>query len=166
LLVGEVDAVERERRVAPQPLEPRLLEPDVVVVVEVVDADDRVAALQQALGQVVADEPRGSRDQHGARAGRASAARGAPVPALAHRLQYSTSPRSRPRSAALTSMSTPPGRRNRDGHDACSTSSRCGTASTRASRSVTAESGCSSMPYSRFASSASASGSCTSAATP
>src|SRR5690606_29572985 len=132
--------------VAQQEPQTRLLERDVVVVVEVVDAHDHVAALQQALGEVEANEPRGPGDEHGARTGRPRGGRGALEPAFAHRLQYSTSPRSAPRRAPLTSMSAPPGRRKRAGRAASATSSRWGTASTRASRSASADSGCSSMP--------------------
>ena len=43
--------------------EPRLLQRHVVVVVEIVEADDFVAALEQPLGDVEADEAGGAGDE-------------------------------------------------------------------------------------------------------
>ena len=54
--VGEIQLDEAEVRPLPQLREPRLLQRDVVVVVEVVEPDDFVAALQQELRGVEADE--------------------------------------------------------------------------------------------------------------
>ena len=54
--VGEVEGVVDVVRLRLEPLEPGVFECRVVVVVEVVDADHRLAARQQALGGVEADE--------------------------------------------------------------------------------------------------------------
>ena len=62
--VGEIELDEAEaRRGFSSDREPRLLEPDVVVVVEVVEADHLVAALEQDLRRVVADEAGGAGDE-------------------------------------------------------------------------------------------------------
>ncbi len=50
--IGDVEALEGEIPETLEQREARLLQPDVVIVVEVVDADDRVAALEQGLGGV------------------------------------------------------------------------------------------------------------------
>jgi hypothetical protein len=65
--VGHVQALEAKARLRRQPGQPGLLERRVVVVVEVVDADHLVAARQQALGHVHADEAgrAGDQDFHG-----------------------------------------------------------------------------------------------------
>jgi hypothetical protein len=65
--VGQVDALEAELRAALEPRQPLALEPDVVVVVEVVDADHAVAARQQALRDAGADEAgdAGDEEVHG-----------------------------------------------------------------------------------------------------
>ena len=47
-----------------EPGQTRALEFDVVVVAEIVDADDFVPAVQEPLADRGADEPRGPRDQH------------------------------------------------------------------------------------------------------
>jgi hypothetical protein len=54
--LGEVQLAEAEARVPPQLRQPRLLEGDVVVVVEAVDPDEVVAARQQAPADMKADE--------------------------------------------------------------------------------------------------------------
>ena len=60
--VGDVDLVEREVRVL-ELLQPRELQVDVVVLVEVVEPDDVVAAREQALRDVHADETGGAGDE-------------------------------------------------------------------------------------------------------
>ena len=64
--VGDVHFMEREFRVAAQAGKAGFLEADVVIVVEVVYADDRVAALQQAHSKRGADKSRraGNQDIH------------------------------------------------------------------------------------------------------
>jgi hypothetical protein len=62
--VGDVRAHVGEGRMVGNPCEPGLLEIDVVVVVEIVDADDRVAPVQQAKGQRVANESGGAGDEN------------------------------------------------------------------------------------------------------
>ena len=54
-----------EPRVAPlEPLEARLLQGWVVVVIEAVDPDHPFAAVQQRLADVIPDEPSRAGDQH------------------------------------------------------------------------------------------------------
>ena len=65
--VDEIEALEPERVAAGKAREPRLLQRDVIVRIEVVDAGHRAARGEQALGDVHADEPRGSGDEHAAR---------------------------------------------------------------------------------------------------
>ena len=57
------NAVKPKPRVLPQPVQPRLLQPHIIVVVQVVDADDRIAPRQQRLGNMVADEAGAAGDQ-------------------------------------------------------------------------------------------------------
>ena len=59
-LVGEVDAGETKPGVTVQPLEPGPLQGGIVVVVQVIESDDLIAARQQALADVVADEAGGA----------------------------------------------------------------------------------------------------------
>ena len=61
--VREVELDEAEPRELLQHLEPRELEAHIVVVVEVVEPDDLVAALEQLAGRVIADEASGAGDQ-------------------------------------------------------------------------------------------------------
>src|SRR5688500_1821057 len=61
--VREVDSLEAESLLRLEPGEAGLLERGVVVRVEVVEADDFIAARQQAFGDVVADETGGTRDK-------------------------------------------------------------------------------------------------------
>ena len=56
--VGEVEPLEAEPGPPLQPLEPRLLQPGVVIVVEAVDPQHPAALAQQPVGQMIADEPR------------------------------------------------------------------------------------------------------------
>ena len=60
--VGDVDAHEREA-LAVQARQPRFLQRGVVVRVEIVEAEDLVAAIEQPARHVVADEPGGARHQ-------------------------------------------------------------------------------------------------------
>src|SRR5690606_35772605 len=55
--IREVGADEAEIAVRRQLVEPRLLQADIVVVIQVVDAYDGVAALQQGQRRVIANEP-------------------------------------------------------------------------------------------------------------
>ena len=63
LIVGEIELDEAERRQLLQLRQPRLLQRDVVVVVEVVEADDLMPAGKQAPGGVKSDEPGGACQQ-------------------------------------------------------------------------------------------------------
>jgi hypothetical protein len=47
-----------------QPLEPAVFDADVVVIVDDVKADDLIAARDEPLGQVVADETGGAGDEN------------------------------------------------------------------------------------------------------
>ena len=62
--VGDVGLDEGEAGVLPQLRQPGLLEAGIVVAVQVVDADDGVATLQQAEAGVEADEAGGAGDEH------------------------------------------------------------------------------------------------------
>ena len=70
--VRDVDLVERESALRRQPVQPRLLQPHVVIRVEVVHPDHRRRRRQHRLGDVVADEPRRAGDQDGHAIGRAT----------------------------------------------------------------------------------------------
>ena len=61
--IRDIRPPEREALAGSQPLEAPVLEPDVVGVVQIVDAEDRVTAVQQLLGDRGPDEPRRSRQQ-------------------------------------------------------------------------------------------------------
>src|SRR5204863_273551 len=61
--IGDVDAVEGEALPLAEQREPRFLQLRIVVVVDDVEADDLVAALEQLRGGVEADEPGGAGDQ-------------------------------------------------------------------------------------------------------
>jgi hypothetical protein len=69
LEVGDIGLLEREARVPAQALEPRGLERRVVIAVEVVEPQHRLAAPEQGEAHVIADEARaaGDQDRHGAR---------------------------------------------------------------------------------------------------
>ena len=74
--VGDVEALEGEVRMRAQAFEPRFLQRHVVVIVEVVDSDHAVAAIEETARRVVPDETRraGEKDHrivHCACAGRA-----------------------------------------------------------------------------------------------
>jgi hypothetical protein len=56
--------VERKARVRLQPCEPVELQLGIVVIVEIVDADDRMLTLEQSLRDMHADEAGGSGDQN------------------------------------------------------------------------------------------------------
>jgi hypothetical protein len=62
--VGEVELDELEPSVALEHLEPRVLQREVVVLVEVVEADDLVAALEQQLRRMISDESSGTCNQY------------------------------------------------------------------------------------------------------
>ncbi len=62
--IGDVELDEAKARMVGQLLQARLLQADVVIVVEVVDADDLVAARQQALGNVHSYKSGGAGDEH------------------------------------------------------------------------------------------------------
>ena len=61
--VEQVFATHKPERVIKEAREPRLLQADVVVIVEAVEADDRVATRQQYLGDVRTDEAGGAGDE-------------------------------------------------------------------------------------------------------
>src|SRR2546422_1631778 len=62
--LDDVELVKEEPGTRTQALEARLLEPDVVVVVQIVDADDFVTAIEQLVRQRRTDEPGSSRDKN------------------------------------------------------------------------------------------------------
>jgi hypothetical protein len=62
--IGEIEPVKRKTRLRLQSGQPGLLEGDLVVVIEVVQPDDRLAARQQALGQMKTDETGRAGDQN------------------------------------------------------------------------------------------------------
>src|SRR5215469_5688957 len=70
LPISDIRAVEGKSRLSLQACQPRLLQPDVVIVVEVVHADYARAARQQRLSHMIADEPRdpGQQNTHRGRA--------------------------------------------------------------------------------------------------
>ena len=61
--IGDVEPLEAEAREGGELFQPRLLEPHVVVRIEIVDADDGSAAFEQTTRHVKADEARGPGDQ-------------------------------------------------------------------------------------------------------
>ena len=63
--VGDVRAVEAKAAMPRQTLQPRVLQPHIVVGVDFIDADHLLAARQQRLGDVIADEAGGSGQQNG-----------------------------------------------------------------------------------------------------
>ncbi len=62
--VGQVEFLEAESVLFAKPCEPGLLQRRIVVGIQVVEADDLVAAREQESGDVVADEACRTRDQH------------------------------------------------------------------------------------------------------
>ena len=74
LTIGHVRRAKCEARLAVQPRQPRLLQPHVVVGVQVVHAQHALAARQQRLGDMIANEARrsGQQDRHSGRATRRS----------------------------------------------------------------------------------------------
>ena len=60
LVIRDIEAHELEIGMVDELRETRLLEADVVVIVEIVDADDGIAAAQKPLGKVKADETGGA----------------------------------------------------------------------------------------------------------
>jgi hypothetical protein len=62
--VAEVESREAKSRFPEQPIEARLFEGRFVIIVEIVQADDLVAALQETHCGVIADESGCSGDQH------------------------------------------------------------------------------------------------------
>jgi len=64
--VGNIELGEGKARISAQQGQARLLQPHIVVIVEVVDADYPIAALEQRPGDVKADEPgsTGEKDRH------------------------------------------------------------------------------------------------------
>jgi hypothetical protein len=65
--VGDVAVMEAEAGPVADSVEPGLLEADTIIVVEGIDADDGVAAPEQGIGDVIADEAgaAGDQDFHG-----------------------------------------------------------------------------------------------------
>ena len=62
--IREVKFFEPESAPGTEPRKTRFLERRIVIGIEVVEADDLVAAREQALGHVITDEARGTGDQH------------------------------------------------------------------------------------------------------
>src|SRR5206468_10890277 len=63
LALDDVELLKKEPGTRAQALEPRLLEPDVVVRVQIVDAHNLVAAIEQLVRQRRTDESGSSRDK-------------------------------------------------------------------------------------------------------
>src|SRR5882762_786721 len=59
LALDDVELLKEEPGTGKQALEARLLEPDVVVVIQIIDAHNVVAAIEQVMSQRRADEPGG-----------------------------------------------------------------------------------------------------------
>lgn len=59
----DVDFMELKAVALEQRMEPVVLEPDVVIIVQVVEADDLVPCCQRELGSVCPDESGGSSDE-------------------------------------------------------------------------------------------------------
>jgi hypothetical protein len=64
VLIGEIHLHELETRVLRENREPRVLQRDVVVLVEIVEPDDLVASLEQVLRCVMPDEAGGAGNQY------------------------------------------------------------------------------------------------------
>ena len=62
--IGQVQLFEAEIPLPLQYLEPRCLEARIIVVVEIVESDDFIAACQQSLAHEEADEAGGAGDQY------------------------------------------------------------------------------------------------------
>jgi len=62
--IGKVELDEAKARILLQQLQARHLQIDVVVLVEIIEADYLITALEQAPGGVKADEARGSGDEN------------------------------------------------------------------------------------------------------
>src|SRR6266571_9001153 len=62
--IGHIDTVECEIRVTCQAIQSRLLQLRIVVGVEVVDADNRIAAIKEAMRDVRSDESRSSGEEN------------------------------------------------------------------------------------------------------
>src|SRR5262245_47858725 len=150
---GAVGEVELDEAIAVQPGElgqPRLLKGRVVVAVDVVETDHGAASLQQAARDMEADEACRAGDEDGI---------------VGHHSRHSSTPAGLPARSSfdLTSSTRPsPFFRSRviNGQP-CLTKPSWATAKITASAGCSASMSLSAMPYSRCASSARASGSCT-----
>src|SRR5690606_10787817 len=113
--------MELEARVALEALETRLLESDVVVRVEIIDADDRIPPCQKSFAQVVPDEAGAAGDHDpGHELATCHIDQMRSVQDGAHRLQYRIcaplpTMLSTKRSADFTSIRMPPLRTKRNG---------------------------------------------------
>lgn len=79
--IGQVQFQESEGPVLLQPGQARLLQADIIIVVQIVDADNRVAIGEQAHAQVVADKA--GRPRHQDDAGPSALRHPSPAPAAA-----------------------------------------------------------------------------------
>ena len=64
MTIGEVQLNERESFTRPELCQSSFLQSDVVVIVEIVEADDMVASVQEAHRHMESDESRGSGDKN------------------------------------------------------------------------------------------------------
>ena len=64
--IGNVDLVKVKMRPGRQPVQPRLFQPDIVIVVEIVHSDDMGASREQGVRHRRADKAGGARHQNGA----------------------------------------------------------------------------------------------------
>ena len=55
-LICQVDSPHVERVIPREDVRPRLFEADVVIIIEIIEPDDRIAAIEQTLRRVKADE--------------------------------------------------------------------------------------------------------------
>jgi hypothetical protein len=64
IAVGDIELGEGETGVSPELRQTRLFQFDVVVIVQIVDADDPLAAIEQRLGDMKTDKPGGTREKN------------------------------------------------------------------------------------------------------
>jgi hypothetical protein len=64
IAIGDIKLGEFETGIGPELRQTRLFQFDVIVIVQIVDADDPLAAIEQHLGDMKPDEPGGTREKN------------------------------------------------------------------------------------------------------